>query len=805
MNWCKRWLVFLLLLLVACSASAQQPTPIQGRVLLWHAWTGEKATALTEVLARFHAISPDVVVKQQAFANADDMLTQFQVAAAAGLGPDLILAPSQWIPALRSAHLIDEIGYVLPGTTIERYLPAALTALRDGDRLYGIPVTVDTTVLYYDRRYVEQPVTTLDALLAAATRGQFVEISTTFVDAFWGVSAFGGQLFDAEQRVILDRGGFANWLAWLKDARETPGMILDSNRAALLQRFMTDGVAYYVGNTAEYGAIVASRTALTTTAATLTPTEQIGVAPLPAGPNGNASPFLQTQGLLFSTVSSTNQRDLALVLAQFITNAEQQTSLMRSAGIIPANRRVRLNPSLEPVVTTFVTQARTALPLPNGTVLASIVRLGNDAYTQVLEGVADPATAAANTTVAMNEANGFTAILSSKMTCQASGTLYLGVALTGPIVDRLQTMVADLRRSCPTMLVNVTPVALEEAATRLLAPLAANGRLDFVLAPQSWLLPLATQGVLADLTTHVDIATLQRYRPVAVAALRTRNQLYGLPLAMQVDALYVNRSLAAEPAQTLDELRTQALTGVPITLATDFLHSYWGFTAFGGQLFDSNEQVQLDEGPFADWLAWLKEARDGAGITLVPDQAAAEQRFLAGQSAYLVAAPAFLQPAQERLGANQVGVTLLPAGPGGEGQPLLSSSGFLFSRRLSAPTLALALAFTNYVTSVENQATLLPDAGLLPTNAGVESSTDATLRAFLEQAERAQPMPNIPPLPVVLEMAGAAYPAVLEKNVDPAQAAAAVTTQINAQSTAEATPPAPQPTPVQPTPEEGKP
>lgn len=803
MNLCKRWLTLILLtLLVAgCTASDQPATTRAGRVLLWHAWTDQKAAALTDVLARFQATHPEVVVKQQVFVTADEMLTQFQIAAAAGLGPDLMLAPSQWIPGLRAAELIDEISPALPGTTVERYLPAALSALHDGEGLYGVPVAVDTTVLYYDRRYVTQPVATLDALLAVATGGQFVEIGTAFVDAFWGVPAFGGQLFDAEQRVILDRGGFANWLAWLKDARETPGIILDSNRAALLQRFINDGVAYYVGNTAEYTTIVAGRTAMTTTTGTLTPTEQIGVALLPTGPNGSAGPFLQTQGLLFSTASSVNQRILALVLAQFITNAEQQTSLMRSAGVIPANRRVRVNPSLEPVVTTFVAQTRTAVPLPNGPELAAILRFGNDAYAQVLEGLVDPATAAANATVDMNEANGFTAILSSKMTCRASGTLYLGLALEGPVADYFQTMVAELRQSCPTMLVNLTTVTLDEAAARLLAPLAADGRLDFVLAPQAWLLPLMAQGVLADLTPHVDLAALQRYRPIAVAALRAQNQLYGLPLAMQLDALYVNRTLVTEPAQTLDDLRTQALTGIPITVDTDFLHGYWGFTAFGGQLFDSNAQARLDQGPFAEWLAWLKSARDNAGITIAPDRAAAEQQFLAGQSAYWVAEPSFLTEAQAALGAEQIGVTLLPAGPGGEGQPLLRSIGFLFSRRLSPPALALALEFTNYVTSVENQATLLTTTGLLPTNAGVESSDDAVLRTFLEQAERAQPMPNVPLMPVVLELAGSAYAAVLAKNVDPVAAAATVTAAINA---AQKTP-TPMPTNAQPNVDEGKP
>lgn len=144
MNLCIRWLALILLpLLVAgCTASEQSSTTIAGRVLLWHAWNDQKAAALTDVLARFQAIHPEVVVKQQVFANADEMLTQFQIAAAAGLGPDLMLAPSQWIPGLRAAELIADIGPALPGTTVERYLPAALNALRDGDGLYGVPVAV---------------------------------------------------------------------------------------------------------------------------------------------------------------------------------------------------------------------------------------------------------------------------------------------------------------------------------------------------------------------------------------------------------------------------------------------------------------------------------------------------------------------------------------------------------------------------------------------------------------------------------------------------------------------------------------
>ncbi|MCE7984849.1 MAG: extracellular solute-binding protein [Caldilinea sp. CFX5] len=420
MNFCKQWLSLLLLSLfvAACTfTQPQNPATLQGRVLLWHAWPEPKAAALTAVLTRFQALNPDVVVKQQAFATSAEMLEQFQTAAAAGLGPDLILAPSAWIRPLQEANLIDDVATALPATTVDRFWPAARTAMRYQDGFYGLPMALDTMVLYYDRRQIEQPPTTLDELLAAATNGQLVELSTTFVDAFWGVQAFGGQLFDSEQQVILDQGGFAEWLAWLERARETPGMILEANRTALLERFIAGGVAYYVGQTSEYDAILAGRT-VDPAAGAQAAIAQIGVAPLPQGPNGSAGPFLQTQGLLFSKVSSTNQRTLALALAQFMTNAEQQTTFMRTVGIIPANRRVQVNATLEPVIATFIDQVRTAAPLPNLPALDIVLRLGDSAYSQVLEGEVDPATAATNITAAINESKGLAPRLSIKEATQ---------------------------------------------------------------------------------------------------------------------------------------------------------------------------------------------------------------------------------------------------------------------------------------------------------------------------------------------------------------------------------------------------
>ncbi|MEZ4868399.1 MAG: extracellular solute-binding protein [Caldilineaceae bacterium] len=726
-------------------------------MLLWHAWNDNDAQALDDVLLKFLEIHPDVNIKAQRFTTVADMLEQYQVAAEAGLGPDLLIAPNQQVRTLADLQLIDAVGTALPDAVQQRYTPAALDSLQYGGKLYGIPATLDTLVLYYDRTRVDQPATTLDQLLAEAAEGRVVAISTNFRDAFWGVQAFGGKLFDEGRRVILDRGGFANWLAWLKDARDAPGMILDSNREVLLNRFIADGVAYYVGYASELSTILANK-----------PSEQVGVAVLPSGPNGSAGPFLRVQALLFSGVSSSNQRRLALEVAQFITNAEQQATLMRRTRLVPVNTRVRVNSRLDPIVASFATQVRTGVPVLNIPEMDAVFQYGGDAYTRVLEGVMEPAEAAAAITTAINEANGFAELAATQFECSGVGTIYLGHMLEGAALDALNQVTAQLRQDCPTIFVNAQKVTLDELPERLVTPLAANGRLDVLLAPQAWIPPLATQNLLSDLTGVVDAETLQRFRPIAVDALRYQGKLYGLPAAVDLDALYYNRSLVAEPARTLDDLRTQATAGVPITLKTTFAGAFWGVAAFGGQLFDQTTNLALDQSGFIDWLSWLKTSHSDYSIQLSTNRAQLERAFIQGESAYYLAGPAAYRTLLQALGADDLGVARLPAGPQGDAGPLLRATGFLFSDRLTEQQRNLALEFVKHVTTVKSQAIFMEVADFVPTNVGVEMAPEVPLTAFVEQTKTARVLPNAPQIDAILALGDDAYRTALTTDVEPA-------------------------------------
>ncbi len=795
-----------LLLLTSCGRPETNGT-LGGRMLLWHTWSNGDAAALNDVLTTFQEIHPDVTIKQQQFADMEDMLTQFQVAADAGLGPDLLIAPGQQVRPLADAGLLSPIEAALDEPTVQRYDPAALDSLRYANGLFGLPTTMDTLVLYYDTTLVEQPAATLDALLAEAAQGRVVAMSTNFTDAFWGVQAFGGSLFDADHRVILDRGGFANWLAWLKEARDAPGMLLDSSREVLRNRFIEGNVAYYVGYASEYSMIIDGTPEQKANAANDNDApppgkaeEAVGVAMLPTGPTGGAAPFLTVQAFLFSAVSSDNQRTLALELAKFVTNAEQQSTLMRETRLIPANNRVRVNPRLNPLVAVFTAQARAAVPILNIPEMDAVFRFGGDAYTRVLEGVLDPAEASTTVTAAINEANNVEAVAATGLQCNSVGTLYIGYLLGQRREAALTTLLDRLHRDCPSIIVNALPIAFEpatvtltgdtpnplptavdaatldataadEVSARLATALAAEGRLDLLLVPHRWIPTLVAKEQLRDLSSMIDAETLQRYRPVAVDAMRYQGGLYGLPMSVNLDALYYNRNLVVEPARTLDEVQQQAAAGIPVALDYTFRHAYWGIPAFGGQLLDAQGQLALSPSSVTNWLQWLQHMRDEANLQLLAERSVLLTSFLEQKSAYYIAGPELLQQLQGTLGAANVGVARLPSGPDGDAGPLLTATGLLFSARLSDSQTRLAFDVANYLTNVESQRTLFEMADQIPTNIGFNVPAEAPLAAVVEQVRTAVLLVNAPAVDQLLRLGDQAYRTVLEDGTTPEEAA----------------------------------
>jgi ABC-type glycerol-3-phosphate transport system substrate-binding protein len=202
-------------------------------------------------------------------------------------------------------------------------------------------------------------------------------------------------------------------------------------------------------------------------------------------------------------------------------------------------------------------------------------------------------------------------------------------------------------------------------------------------------------------------------------------------------AAYYNIELVNSPAGTLDELLTVATPATPVALDTSFYGAFWGVPAFVGRLFDDEGRLVLNQADFAAWLAWLQAAQAQPGMRFSPDQAELQELFATGQAAYLVAGSEALNSLQAAMGAEKVGVALLPAGPAGDAGPLLRVEAFLFSAGASDKQTRLALDFARFATSEASQTLLSKEANLVPTNKlAVERTDDPATESFLKQALR---------------------------------------------------------------------
>ena len=256
-----------------------------------------------------------------------------------------------------------------------------------------------------------------------------------------GVQPFGGPLFDGEGRVVLNQGGFANWLGWLKKAEENPNILLNRNPSELQELFMQGQAAYYIGSTEELPVLVEALGE-----------DTVGVVRLPGRQDKAAGPFVQTEAILFSRVSTEQSRDIALRLGQYLTNTEQQRKLALNASKLPTNNRVKIDPRIAPIVAEFIAQSKTAVPISLADIdkLNSIGRIGTDTYGQVLEGEVSVGEAATVLTEQINEQYGLeTVVVSGLDNCEVSGRLTVWNSWVGARAEVLRSLQDQFIRQCP--------------------------------------------------------------------------------------------------------------------------------------------------------------------------------------------------------------------------------------------------------------------------------------------------------------------------------------------------------------------
>ncbi len=303
------------------TAPATEPPVAQTEVTFWHAYgTGSaEETALTAVLAQAAVDLPQykINVLQVPFG---DIFNKYRTDVAAGGGPDMFVAPNDSLGDDARAGLIADITDLVSGKLTD-YAPLSIEGMSVDGKIYGVPESLKAVVFWYNKSMLATPPATTDELKALMEGGTPISISFGCYHHWGFFSDFGGQIFDSEYKVVAGQG--------IVDAMTYLNELYQISKANSWPKTDSEGLAPFSEGTV--AAITNGNWAMGDYSSALG--DNLGVAPLPAGPSGVASPLLGVDGYYINP-NSTNKEG-AIDVALYLTGAVAE-NLMMPAGHVPA-------------------------------------------------------------------------------------------------------------------------------------------------------------------------------------------------------------------------------------------------------------------------------------------------------------------------------------------------------------------------------------------------------------------------------------------------------------------------------------
>lgn len=296
--------------------------------------------ALQALVAAFRRLRPNVSV-QISVETQERLEDTLRRSTSRGLAPDLLLVRAPQAVSLLDHGLVDPLPSRDPRLQKLRSLviPALLRRVATPGGLAGLPVFTEFTLACYDRRRVSTPPATLAALLDLAASGKPVGLAMDPLGIWWTTGALGAesilfplitgrtaatQLPEPQQRAIL-----SGWLHWLREAALQSNIEL-ANGPEDLTKGLESG---------RYAWVPCFSLTLVRLNRTLGP--HLGVAPLPGGPAGRATPFSTTRVWAIGRNSSPTQRRMAIEFAGLsLDPLVQRDMMLRTLMLVPANRYV---------------------------------------------------------------------------------------------------------------------------------------------------------------------------------------------------------------------------------------------------------------------------------------------------------------------------------------------------------------------------------------------------------------------------------------------------------------------------------
>lgn len=269
----------------------------------------------------------------------------------AGLGPDLLLIRGDMALRLLEAGLI--APYPQTRVDLKLFDPQLLDRLRNpSGMLAGIPLMMQTQLACYKSGRLTAAPTTLQQLLETSAKAHPVGLSIEAKNLFWTAGSLGAvEAIEAaaagRQPTKAQQQAIERWLTWLQNASNQQRVTFYASQSSAEAEFREGRLDWIPCRSS---AIPRLRKALG---------NELGVAPLPSGDGGEASPINQLMVLSIGTNTSSSSLERALAFSHFSVNPLTQRNLtLGSQVVLPANRFVRVPVSSSATLRAMVTSVQ---------------------------------------------------------------------------------------------------------------------------------------------------------------------------------------------------------------------------------------------------------------------------------------------------------------------------------------------------------------------------------------------------------------------------------------------------------------
>lgn len=385
----------LALVLAACGAQGASPTPgatdappaTQDPVAacdgvdsidFTHTMNDQESPVIAEIAGGFEGTT--VNVTQIPFDGAQQAYDQ---QAAGGEAPDVFRAEIAWIADYADKGYLVDLAGLVPQDDWDDFLPGPLAYGQWQGGTYAIPQVTDALALLYNKRIFEDagvdvPESMDDLVSVGETIQDQTDVTSAFYmrgDAYWlqpFLWAFGGGLFNTDAdgnvtEILVNNDGSVEGLTFLLEdvlgtiAPESVDFANDYGNA--MTAFKSGEVAMILNGPWS--------TADALSGEEFTDSENLGIAVIPAGPDGDrGSPIGGHSYVVYAGADEATQA-CAVELARYLSSAENQGRLAAELNLLPTRNSAYALPEVQenPLIADFqaVIENATARPVvPEG-------------------------------------------------------------------------------------------------------------------------------------------------------------------------------------------------------------------------------------------------------------------------------------------------------------------------------------------------------------------------------------------------------------------------------------------------------